>query len=136
MTQEKWVRITHCENIPLREGRAVKIGGRDIAVFNLGNRFLAVENRCPHQGGPLADGITSGSTVVCPLHAWKVDLECGAVVKPTDRGSCVRSFQVRVEDGIVLLNVSDFLMHNASDSDATSYKPNADQLEKSSHTAQ
>src|SRR5690348_6307114 len=79
MTQEKWVRITRCENIPLREGRAVRVGNRDIAVFNLGGRFLAVENRCPHQAGPLADGIISGNTVVCPLHAWKVDLECGAV---------------------------------------------------------
>ena len=107
MTQQKqWIRITHCENIPLREGRAVRIGNHDIAVFNLGDRFLAVENRCPHQGGPLADGITSGNSVVCPLHAWKVDLECGAVVKPADSGSCVRVFQTRVEDGVILLNVS------------------------------
>ena len=106
MTQEKWVRITRCENIPLREGRSVKVGGRDIAVFNLGDRFLAVENRCPHQAGPLADGIISGNAVVCPLHAWKVDLECGAVAKPADSGSCVRAFQTRVEDGVVLLNVS------------------------------
>ncbi len=111
MTQPKqWVRITHCENIPLREGRAVKVGGHNIAVFNLGGRFLAVENRCPHQGGPLADGITSGNTVVCPLHAWKVNLECGAVVKPADSRSCVRAFQTRIEDGVVLLDISDCAM--------------------------
>ena len=104
---EKWVRITNSENIPLREGRAVKIGSRDIAVFNLGDRFLAVENRCPHQGGPLADGIISGTSVVCPLHAWKVDLESGAVLRPTDGGKCVRSFQTRVKDGIVQMNIAD-----------------------------
>jgi nitrite reductase (NADH) small subunit len=106
MTQ-KWIRITNCENIPLREGRAIKVAGRNIAVFNLGDRFLAVDNRCPHQGGPLADGIISGTTVVCPLHAWKIDLECGAVLKPADSGSCARAFQTRVEEGVVLMNISD-----------------------------
>jgi len=101
----KWVRVTTCNNIPLREGRAVKVGEREIAIFNLGDRFLAVDNRCPHKGGPLSEGIVSGSTVVCPLHAWKVDLECGAVKKPADVQSCVKVFRTRVEAGTILLEV-------------------------------
>ena len=105
---EKWVRITNSENIPLREGRVVKVSGIEIAIFNLGDRFLAVRNRCPHQGGPLADGIISGTTVVCPLHAWKVELGSGAVVRPTDSGHCVRVFQTRVDGGVVMLNIEDF----------------------------
>ena len=107
MTKPKWVRITNAENIPLREGRAVEVGELKIAIFNLGDRFLAVENRCPHQGGPLADGIVSGNTVVCPLHAWKVDLASGGVVRPNDAVQCVRSFQTRMEGGVVLLNLGD-----------------------------
>jgi len=101
----KWVHITHCDNIPLREGRSVKVGSREIAIFNLGDRFLAVDNRCPHKGGPLSEGIVSGTTVVCPLHAWKVDLECGAVKKPADVQVCVKTFRTRVEAGTVLLEV-------------------------------
>jgi len=101
----KWIRITHCDNIPLREGRSVKVGSREIAIFNLGDRFLAVDNRCPHKGGPLSEGIVSGTTVVCPLHAWKVDLECGAVKKPADVQVCVKTFRTRVEAGTVLLEV-------------------------------
>ena len=60
-----WVQITEKENIPPREGRSIRVGGRDIAIFNLGARFVAMENRCPHRGGPLADGIVSatGETV-------------------------------------------------------------------------
>ena len=58
--RRQWVRITACENIPPREGRAAMAGDREIALFNLGDRFLAVDNRCPHQGGPLADGIVAG----------------------------------------------------------------------------
>ena len=43
---------------------------------------------------------------ICPLHAWKVDLESGAVVRPADSGRCVRSFQTRVEDGVVQMNIA------------------------------
>jgi len=100
-----WVRITAVENIPLREGRSVEVGGQDLAIFNLGNRFLAVENRCPHRGGPLADGIVSGSTVVCPLHAWKIDLMAGSVTNRPENLQCVRTFQTRVEDGVVLVEL-------------------------------
>ena len=105
MTNKEWIRVTHIRNIPLREGRSVRIGDLDIAVFNLGDRFLAVDNRCPHNGGPLADGIVSGATVVCPLHAWKVDLECGAVKKPADQAICVRTFRTRIEGDTLLLEI-------------------------------
>src|ERR1700687_1010300 len=67
-THPRWIRITEPENIPLREGRGVEVDGHQIALFNLGDRFLAVENRCPHRGGPLSDGIVAGDVVVCPLH--------------------------------------------------------------------
>lgn len=102
-----WARIAYCRDIPLREGRAVKVGTREIAIFNLGDRFLAVDNRCPHTGGPLADGIVSGTTVVCPLHAWKLSLESGKGVNGPGPSSCVQTFRTRVEDGIVLLEVCD-----------------------------
>ncbi len=60
---ERWIRIAPCESIPPREGRAALVDGREIAIFNLGDRFLAVDNRCPHQSGPLCDGIVAGETV-------------------------------------------------------------------------
>lgn len=106
--ESDWVRVTDCENIPVREGRAATIRGRQIAVFRLGERFLAVENRCPHRGGPLAEGIISGTSVVCPLHAWKVDLLTGEVVhSPGASGlpSCVKTFATRIVDGILEMEV-------------------------------
>jgi nitrite reductase (NADH) small subunit len=103
MSTYRWVRITEPSNIPVREGRAVSVGNRELAIFNLGNRFMAVENRCPHQGGPLADGILSGSSVVCPLHAWRVDLQSGCVVKPANASGCVQIFETKVHDGFVMV---------------------------------
>ena len=101
-----WIRITPTENIPLREGRVVRLGEQQIAVFNLGGQFLAVENRCPHRGGPLADGIVTGNAVVCPLHSWKICLSSGEVERPQEQGGCTRSFPVRVVDGIVLVQIA------------------------------
>ncbi len=96
----KWIRVTSTENIPLREGRSVKIGEDEIAIFNLGDRFLAVDNACPHRGGPLCDGIVSGETVTCPLHGYKVSLENGHVVKP-DVSVKVGCYPIKVEDGVI-----------------------------------
>jgi nitrite reductase (NADH) small subunit len=103
--KNRWVRITAMDAIPLREGRAVQIAGHEIAVFNLGSRFLAVENKCPHRGGPLADGIISGDNVVCPLHAWKIDLTSGEVLNQATTPQCVRTFPIRVEDGVLSLEL-------------------------------
>lgn len=98
----KWIRVTEVENIPLREGRCVEIAGVEVAIFNLGDRFVAVDNACPHRGGPLCDGIVSGATVTCPLHGYRVSLDSGEVLKP-NVSIRVETHPVRVEDGVVLV---------------------------------
>lgn len=110
---KRWIRIAYCRDIPLREGRSVKVGNREMAIFNLGDRFFAVENRCPHKGGPLADGIVSGATIVCPLHSWKLSLETGKGVIGPSASSCVKTFRTRVEGYIVLVELS----HESSESE-------------------
>jgi nitrite reductase (NADH) small subunit len=107
MSHGHWVRITSSGNIPPREGRAVLVGDRELALFNLGDRFLAVDNRCPHQGGPLCDGIVTGSSVVCPLHTWKINLQTGGVERPASAGPnhCVATYATRVDHGIVLVEL-------------------------------
>lgn len=104
--EKRWVRVAACDQVPPREGRAVRIGSLDIALFNLGDRrFLAVDGTCPHQGGPLCDGIVAGDTVVCPLHAWKVNLVSGCVERPTAVKACVHTYPTKVADDIILLEL-------------------------------
>jgi nitrite reductase (NADH) small subunit len=104
MMDANWTAITRAENIPFEEGRPVSIGGVEIALFNLGDRFAAIENACPHRGGPLCDGIVSGSVVVCPLHGWRFDLATGMAVR-APQPACVTTFPVRVENGIVFVDL-------------------------------
>jgi nitrite reductase (NADH) small subunit len=114
MTEHLWLRVTTTDNIPPREGRRARIGDRDIAIFNLGpstqpgtdDRFLATENRCPHAGGPLCDGIVAGGSVVCPLHGWKVNLANGSVERPAGANDrCITTYPIRVEDGVIVIGV-------------------------------
>lgn len=104
MSDFGWIKITPAENIPPRQGRAVTVAGKEIAIFNVEGRYLAIDNRCPHKGGPLCDGIVSGTSVVCPLHGQKFDLATGMPVLASTPG-CVTSYPARVEDGIVLVDV-------------------------------
>ena len=78
--ETKWVPVVDSDAIPLREGKKVIYQHYEIALFNLGEEYLAVDNRCPHKSGPLADGIVSGKSVFCPLHNWKIDLATGCAL--------------------------------------------------------
>ena len=103
-----WYRITAAANIPAREGRSLRLGNVEIALVNLGDRFAALENRCPHKGGPLADGIVGGTLITCPLHNRRICLETGQVVKPVGEGlPCVRTYPVKVDNGTVMIELKD-----------------------------
>jgi NAD(P)H-dependent nitrite reductase small subunit len=112
-----WIRVTSEENIPVREGRSVHLRDREIAIFNLGDRFAAIDAACPHRGGPLCDGIVTGAgtpsldcgpvvdhAVVCPLHGWKIDLQSGEVLRP-EVSVRVDTYEVRVCEGVVEVSV-------------------------------
>jgi nitrite reductase (NADH) small subunit len=98
------IRVCRLEEIPQLGARVVKTGGADIAVFRTADdAVFAVEDKCPHKGGPLSQGIVFGHRVTCPLHGWNIGLEDGQAVAP-DVGSCSK-FQVKVEGGEVFLSV-------------------------------
>ena len=100
-----WHYVAECTDIPLREGRRVRYGTHDVALFNVGETFLAVDNRCPHRQGPLADGIVAGRAVFCPLHSWKISLENGCALSGGE-GS-VKTYPVSVSDGKVYVAFGD-----------------------------
>lgn len=95
----KWTYVTEEGGVPLREGRRVALKGREAALFRTMHGWFAVDNACPHKGGPLADGILSHTSVFCPLHNWKLGLEDGRVQAGGE--GCVRTYPVKVEDGKV-----------------------------------
>ncbi len=101
MKNAKWYPIAGAETIPPREGRRVRHLDHDVALFNVGDGYLAVDNRCPHKQGPLSDGILSGRSVFCPLHNWKISLESGCALSG-GQGQ-VKSYPVQFVDGRVYI---------------------------------
>jgi nitrite reductase (NADH) small subunit len=71
--------------IPEGEGRSFVVGDRRLAVFRTRQcGVFTTQAECPHRGGPLADGLVGGQTLICPLHALKFDLGTGR----SSDGSC------------------------------------------------
>ena len=76
----------------------VEVDGATVAVFYADGDYFAVENTCPHQGGPLGEGKVEDGCVYCPWHGWQFDLASGEHVHGK---ATARTYDVRVEDGIV-----------------------------------
>ncbi|PKG22205.1 nitrite reductase small subunit NirD [Niallia nealsonii] len=94
------------EDLPKSLGKTVRYKDKEIAVFRLsGGSIRAIENRCPHKGGVLTEGIVSGDHVFCPMHDWKICLEDGKVQEP-DTG-CVKTYKTAVEGDTVYLLIED-----------------------------
>jgi nitrite reductase (NADH) small subunit/3-phenylpropionate/trans-cinnamate dioxygenase ferredoxin subunit len=72
------VRVLGAGDLAPGEGREVDAGGRALALFNVGGRYYAIDNMCPHRGGPLGGGDLDGTLVSCPWHAWRWDIATGA----------------------------------------------------------
>jgi nitrite reductase (NADH) small subunit len=87
-------------DVPFGEGRSVAMIERRIGVFNTAAGFFAIDNDCPHQGGPLSDGILADACVTCPLHGRRIDLRTGIV---KDHDESVRTYPLEVRDGTVWL---------------------------------
>ena len=74
------VRVAGAGELKPGEARVIDADGRAIAVFNVDGTYYAVDNTCPHRGGPLGDGELEGAVVSCPWHAWRWDVRTGANV--------------------------------------------------------
>ena len=71
-------RVGPLDAIPRGEGRVFEVAGQRLAVFRThADQVFATQERCPHLGGPLADGLIDGGTVICPLHDRTYDLRSG-----------------------------------------------------------
>jgi len=83
------VRVGGTGDVPSGEGRIVEAAGLSLAVFNVEGRYYAIDNLCPHRGGPLGEGDLDGSVVSCPWHAWRWDVTTGANVNnPAVKVAC------------------------------------------------
>lgn len=100
---EDFIPAVRVDEVPPGQCRAIKIEGKTVALFNVSGTFYAINNICPHEGGPLAKGNVKGHVVSCPWHDLQFDVRNGF---GTDGGGyCVASYDVRVEADQVYVKV-------------------------------
>ncbi|MBZ0252753.1 MAG: Rieske 2Fe-2S domain-containing protein [Candidatus Methylomirabilis sp.] len=103
-TARRVLRLCRVESIPQGGGRAFNVAGREIVVWRGRDGCVrALENRCPHGGGSLADGIVGDGKVHCPLHGTGFDLRTGESDDGARRRVAV--YEAFVEAGEVRLEV-------------------------------
>jgi nitrite reductase (NADH) small subunit len=96
------IHLGSIEQIPVGQGRCFMVGDHGVAIFRKRDgRLFAIENRCPHLGGPLSEGILGENQVVCPLHAHKFDCTTG---QGSEAHECVKTYKVRLENNNIILS--------------------------------
>ena len=95
--------IAALDDIPPQGARVVRTPHGCVAVFRTADdRVFALDDRCPHKGGPLSEGIVHGTQVTCPLHNWVFDLATGQA-QGADHGQVV-THPVRIQGGRIWLD--------------------------------
>ncbi len=101
----KWIEIGSVNDVPLRGARLIQVSGGAVAIFRTGDGSVyAIDDACPHLGGPLSQGIVHDHRVTCPLHNLVIDLASGEGQGPD--GGCVRTYPVDVKEDRILLDIS------------------------------
>ncbi|HEV8289358.1 MAG TPA: Rieske 2Fe-2S domain-containing protein [Candidatus Norongarragalinales archaeon] len=99
MTQFK---IANTNELADNQGKLVSIEGRDIALFKHDGKFFAIDNECPHRGGPLSEGPVADGMVTCPFHAWQFRLADG---KHSFSDVSVASYKVEIKGEEVFIEL-------------------------------
>lgn len=99
------IQVARLDDIDRLGSRTVFVEGKEVAIFRLSDGSVhAIENRCPHKGGKLSEGMVCGSAVHCPLHDWKINLRSGRVQEP-DHGE-VTVYEIEVDEATGAIYIS------------------------------
>jgi 3-phenylpropionate/trans-cinnamate dioxygenase ferredoxin component len=93
----EFVTVATTDELAPGERIIIEVKDHYVAVFQVGDRYFAIEDVCTHDDGPVAEGELEGTIIECPRHGARFDITTGAVVsmpatKPVPR------YEVRVQD--------------------------------------
>lgn len=99
----KWVKAAKVQDVSEGTGVVSECAGKSIALFHVEGDFYAIDNTCPHKGGPLGEGELEGCVVTCPWHAWEFNVTTGC--NPDNEKVEVKTYAVKVEGEDVLVEI-------------------------------
>ncbi len=97
-----FVKAAHVKDVKPGEGKVVSLNGQEIALFSVDGKIHAIQNNCPHRGGPLGEGMLDDAVVTCPWHGWRFNVVTG---KSSSMPMAIKTYHVKVENDDVLVDL-------------------------------
>lgn len=96
--------VANVRDVPEGGGLVVEVEGKRIALFRYKGEFFALDETCPHRGGPLHEGLLQDGVVACPWHLWQFDLKTG--VSPVNSLSRVSIYPLNIHGEEIWLELA------------------------------
>ena len=77
--------------------KKVSVSGNEILVAKAGNKYFAINNKCPHMGGDLSQGKLEGTIITCPRHGSQFNISDGSVIRWTNFGGIVKTLSQAIK---------------------------------------
>jgi len=98
-----FVKVASASELAPGSSKKIEINGKEIALFNLDGNFHAMNDTCPHRGGPLSEGFVENGVLTCPWHGWQFQLASGECL--TNPSVCQTKYAVKVAGDDILISV-------------------------------
>lgn len=101
-----FIKVAKTDELMSGQNKVLDLGARALVVFNVNGKLYAIDERCPHKGGPLGEGSVDGLVVKCPWHGAVFSLEDGhGVSGPCGNG--VNCYSVKTSGSDIEVEVGD-----------------------------
>jgi nitrite reductase/ring-hydroxylating ferredoxin subunit len=106
-TSESKIKVCKVSELPSGQAKCVQVGDKEISVFNVNNKFYAIDNICLHAGGPLNEGFldVDSCKITCSWHGWGYDLATGKCVTHPKQDVFTGTYPVSVIDDEIFVEV-------------------------------
>src|SRR5690242_5063075 len=101
----KRVPVMKVSDLPPGQCTAIEAGGIGVALCNVNGTIYALDNTCPHAGGPLGEGSLDGELIECPWHGWRYNVRTGE--RPENHDIAVSCFPVHLKDDVIHVMLPD-----------------------------
>lgn len=97
------IKVASLSEISPGNSKVVSVADKTVALFNVENSIFAIENTCPHRGGPLGEGMLEDSIITCPWHGWQFNVKDGS--SPVIPGAKINTIKVILKGDDVYLDL-------------------------------
>jgi nitrite reductase (NADH) small subunit len=109
------IKIASTSDLPgCNEVKEFFVNGRFLCVANVEGEICAMDNVCPHWGGPLGRGRIKGGKIVCPWHGWTFDPKTGETPRKTNLHVAVHKITIEGEEVFVAFADAEVTPHRKS----------------------